>query len=558
MLSTLHISNIALIDKLDIVFDAGFSVLTGETGAGKSILIEAVNFVLGERTSREIIRTGAAKAQAEAVFFLPENSPAADFLRERELYEGEELTLYRELSQSGKNVCRVNGTLVSGGELKELGDLLVDLHGQHQHQSLLRAKAHLGMLDAFAGSDADGLIGKLREQRRTALHAKAELAKLDKDSAERERRLDMLRYQVQEIEAAALVDGEEEQLLETRARMQNAQAIVDGLRTAYDALYGEDGALGKLSDAARALLPIAEFDAEYTDAAERTDEAYYSLEDVARNLRAAGDSFSYDPRVQEETENRLMQIAQLKRKYGADIREILAYWEKADKEIQLLDDSEGSRASLQRQLSRATADFSASAQALSSRRKTAAAVLSKALIAELAELGMPGAKFSVAFTALPAEAFGENGLDEVEFLLSANKGEAEKPLAKVASGGEISRIMLAFKVALASADKIGTLIFDEIDSGISGLVANAVAQKMRKLAASHQLLCVTHLPQIASQANVHYQVYKQTEGESTHSYVRRLSHDERVRELARIMGGEAGNEAAIKHAQEMLHIVVSG
>ncbi|MCL2696002.1 MAG: DNA repair protein RecN, partial [Clostridiales bacterium] len=465
---------------------------------------------------------------------------------------GEGLTLYRELSAAGKSVCRVNGTLVSGGELKELGDLLVDLHGQHQHQSLLRAKTHLTLLDAFAKSNADGLIDQLKAERQTALAAKTALERIQSDSALRERRLDMLRYQAQEIAAAGLTDGEEEDLLEVRARMQNAQAIVEGLHGAYDALYGEQGALPKLSDATRALTPIAAFHADYAAASECVGEAYYNLEDVARDLRGAIDEFRYDPTLQEETENRLMQIAQLKRKYGANIKEILAYWEEADREIQLLDDSEGNQVQLQAELNRAKAAYLVRAQKLSDRRKAAAAQLEKEIVRELQELGMPHAKFRVAFAPISPEILAENGLDEVEFLLSANLGESEKPLIKVASGGEISRIMLAFKVALRGADAIPTLIFDEIDAGISGLIANTVARKMRALSHSHQILCVTHLPQIAALANAHYQVIKEEQGGHTRSFVRQLAETERIIELARIMGGQAHDAAALEHAKEML------
>jgi len=552
VLTRLQVTNIALIDKSDIAFDAGFSVLTGETGAGKSILIESVSFVLGERASRESIRTGAEKASVEATFLLSPDSPVQSYLRQQQLDNGDELVLYRELSLSGRNVCRVNGTLVGTAELKTVGDLLVDLHGQHAHQSLLNPETHLALIDAYAKSDSDGLKSRTEEARQAALKAKRDLDLLKNGLLERERRIDALRFQIREIDAVAPVDGEEEQLEADRLRMRNAETIVEGLNTAYDALFAEGGALSTLTDARDALNRIGAYDEDYRRLSERTDDAYYSIEDVAYELRDSRDAFRYDPSLLEQTESRLAALQNLKRKYGATIAEILAYREKIGEEYQLLNDGENRVDALEKAYQTAVDSFGKLAKQLSDRRKSAAQKLMKETVSELAEMGMPHAVMETAFTELPKETLSETGIDEAAFLLSANRGEPVKPLVKVASGGEMSRIMLAMKAALSDADRIETLIFDEIDTGISGMVANAVAEKMRALGRKHQVLCVTHLPQIAAYADTQYVAYKYSDAEKTHSVTRRLTEGERPKEIARIMGSGEDDAAAMEHAKRLL------
>ena len=552
MLTRLQVTNIALIDKSDIAFDAGFSVLTGETGAGKSILIESVSFVLGERASRESIRTGAEKASVEAIFLLSPDSPVQSYLRQQQLDNGDELVLYRELSLSGRNVCRVNGTLVGTAELKTVGDLLVDLHGQHAHQSLLNPETHLALIDAYAKSDSDGLKSRTEEARQAALKAKRDLDLLKNGLLERERRIDALRFQIREIDAVAPVDGEEEQLEADRLRMRNAETIVEGLNAAYDALFAEGGALSTLTDARDALNRIGAYDEDYRRLSERTDDAYYSIEDVAYELRDSRDAFRYDPSLLEQTESRLAALQNLKRKYGATIAEILAYREKIGNEYQILNDGENRVDALEKAYQTAVDSFGKLAKQLSDRRKSAAQKLMKETVSELAEMGMPHAVMETAFTELPKETLSETGIDEAAFLLSANRGEPVKPLVKVASGGEMSRIMLAMKAALSDADRIETLIFDEIDTGISGMVANAVAEKMRALGRKHQVLCVTHLPQIAAYADTQYVAYKYSDAQKTHSVTRRLTEGERPKEIARIMGSGEDDAAAMEHAKRLL------
>ena len=551
MLRHLTISNIALIDKLSLDFEEGFSALTGETGAGKSIVIEAVGLALGERAYRESIRTGAQKGSVEALFTVQEGTPAAEYLLEHELYDGEEVVLYRELYMSGKSVCRINGTLVSAAELKTVGDLLVDMHGQHAHQSLLNDKTHLGLLDAFAESDRDGLLTRMQQERRQALDARSAREKLQSSLKERARRLDVIAYELKEIDSAQLQPGEEEQLETRKKQLQNFAAIEENLQAAYDALYEEQGALNQISEAKRCLSALGEYGEEYQAAAQQTEEAYYSLEDVAYSLRDALNGLSFDPNALDEIESRLYQIEQLKRKYGANIEEILEYGETLRAEQAELLGGEDRLTELEQAEQAAISAFTADARLLSERRKAGANRLKQAIEANLKDMGMPFASFSAGFSPLSPEDLSENGVDEMSFLFSANKGEPEKPLVRVASGGEISRVMLAFKAALSHADAIDTLIFDEIDTGISGLIANSVAKKMQELSRAHQLLCVTHLAQIAARADRQYYIYKETLGESTRSAVKPLSEEERPAELARIMGS-VNDPLAIQHARNLL------
>ncbi len=552
MLTRLKIANIALIDKSDIVFDAGFSVLTGETGAGKSILIESVGFVLGERASRENIRTGADRAAVEATFLLDQSSPARTFLEAHQLDNGDELVLYRELSTSGRNVCRVNGTLVNTAELKELGDLLVDLHGQHAHQSLLNVETHLGLIDAYAKSNGDRLKDRVEEARQSALKIAHDLHVLKSNLRERERRIDTIRYQIKEIDAVAPVDGEEEQLEADRSKMRNAETIVEGLNAAYEALFSESGALSSLTEARNALNRIGEYDPAYRAMSERTDDAYYAIEDVAYELRDGREAFRFDPEFLEQTESRLAALMNLKRKYGATLSEVIEYRDRLEAELNVLTDGDNQVDALEAAYADAVNTFGKLAKMLSDRRKEAARVLCKEAVGQLNDMGMQSAKLEAAFTELSVDQLSETGIDAVEFLLSANRGEPLKPLTKVASGGEMSRIMLAMKAALSDADRIETLVFDEIDTGISGMVANTVARKMRALGEKHQVLCVTHLPQIAAYADAQYVAYKYSDAQKTHSITRRLTESERPKELARIMGGEETDQSAMEHAKTLL------
>lgn len=557
MLKQLSIQNVALIDRQQIQFDNGFSVLTGETGAGKSIIIEALNFVLGERASRELVKSGEEKASVEAAFRLAPNEPVLEVLQEQgiECEADGELTIYREFSLSGKNVCRANGTLINASVLKLLGDALVDIHGQHAHQSLLDEKKHITLLDRFAGREALELKAQVAQAYQKASEAKRLLNAAQLNEQERARRCDLLSYQIQEIEAANLIVGEEEQLEEQRSLLQNAQAVMEGLEGSSGALLGgendETGALELFSVALHQLDGIAQYRADYAQLAEKMHALYYDLEDASYTLRSYRTDFSFEPGMLDEIETRLELISTLKRKYGANIAEILAYREQCIVELDQINNAEERRDQLTSEYAAHKQVYEERSNQLSETRKQAAQRLTERILPELSDLGMPHAAFEVRFETLNGEIPSANGIDSVEFLLSTNRGEPVKALSKVASGGELSRIMLSFKSVLADLDGIPTMVFDEIDSGISGQIGTALAVKMRQIARNHQVLCITHLPQIAAYANQQYYVYKEESGEHTRSNAVLLDETQRAREIARIMGS-AGDAVALEHAQRLI------
>ena len=557
MLKQVSIHNIALIDQQSIAFFGGFSVLTGETGAGKSIIIEALNFVLGERASRELIKSGEEKASVEATFSLTAGEPVMETLAEQGIdCEDNELTLYREFSSSGKNICRANGTLINTGVLKLIGDALVDIHGQHAHQSLLDEKRHISLLDRFAGKDALEIKTRVAEAYQKATEAKRLLHAAQYNEQERARRIDLLSYQIKEIDVASLTEGEEEQLEEQRGLLQNAQAVMEGLAGANDALSGDEGesggALSSFSVALHMLDGIAHLSADYQQLSDKLHAIYYDLEDASYTLRDYRSEFSFEPGMLDDIESRLELLAQLKRKYGANIAEILVYREKGAAELELIENAEERREQLTADYDAAKREYDALSQTLSQLRKSAAERMSARLLPELSDLGMPHAAFSAKFETLSGEIPSANGTDDVEFLLSTNRGEPVKPLSKVASGGELSRIMLSFKSVLADLDGIPTMVFDEIDSGISGQIGTAVAVKMRQIANNHQVLCITHLPQIAAYANQQYLVYKEETGEHTRSNAVLLTPEQRAGEIARIMGSGSADTVAREHAQQLI------
>ena len=557
MLKELSIHNIALIDHQSIAFFGGFSVLTGETGAGKSIIIEALNFVLGERASRELVKSGEEKASVEATFALLAGEPVFEVLSEQGIdCEENELTLYREFSINGKNVCRANGTLINAGALKLIGDALVDIHGQHAHQSLLDEKKHIGLLDRFAGKDALDMKVRVSQAYHKATEAKRLLSAAQFNEQERTRRIDLLSYQIKEIDAANLTIGEEEQLEEQRGLLQNAQAVMEGLEGANAALSGDEaengGALASFSVALHMLDGIARLSADYLQLSEKLHALYYDLEDASYTLRDFRTEFTFEPGMLDEIETRLELISTLKRKYGANIEEILSYRDKSQQELELIDNAEERREQLAADYAAAKADYDSLSQELSALRKQAAERMSARLLPELSDLGMPHAAFSAKFETLSGEIPSANGTDDVEFLLSTNRGEPVKALSKVASGGELSRIMLSFKSVLADLDGIPTMVFDEIDSGISGQIGTAVAVKMRQISRNHQVLCITHLPQIAAYASQQYLVYKEETGEHTRSNAVLLTQEQRAKEIARIMGSVGVDSVALEHAQQLI------
>ncbi len=553
MLQSLSVSNVALIEKQGITFYDGFSVLTGETGAGKSIIVESLSFVLGERANRDLIKSGAQKASVEAVFSLRSGEPVCTVLKDNELLPDDgTLVLYREFSETGKSVCRVNGTLIPASMLKLIGDALVDIHGQHEHQALLNPKLHLRMLDSLGGDELARLRSELSADYAVAYEAGKKLRSAEIDEHERERRCDLISYQLAEIDKAGLSEEEEAALLERRGVLQNAQAIMESLVESSEIISGETGVLPLLSQALRSLEGIAGFHGDYAALHDALQEAYYAIEEASYGLRDQKDSFSFEPDALNQLEWRLETISSMKRKYGDSVSDILRYRDKISEEYELLSTSEERRDALKRSYSAAQHSYMEKAERLSTLRKSTAEALRSRLLPELSDLGMPHAEFEVRFERLAGELPSSEGLDDIEFMLSTNKGEPVKPLAKVASGGEISRIMLAFKSVLADLDGIPTMVFDEIDSGISGKIGTSVAEKMRQLASSHQILCITHLPQIAAHAQRQYLVYKETTESGTRSAAKLLSDDERAKEIARIMGAGSDDSLALAHAQSLL------
>jgi DNA repair protein RecN (Recombination protein N) len=555
MLRRLYIENIALIDSLELEFGEGFNVLTGETGAGKSIIIDAVNFVLGERASRELIKYGAQKARAEAVFSMDGGAAASELLKEQDIEcEDNEIVLSRELTAAGKNTCRLNGTLVSVALVKRVSDLLIDIHGQHEHQSLLALENHTGFLDAFDHASIRPKLEKLQSLCSEYAQARTEKNAGFGSEAERARETDMLSFQCEEIAKAALVPGEDETLAAQRLLLMNAERIQSSLDEAHALLASGEGenALSAVDGAKKRLRDISALSADYEAMFAKLEEAYYNLEDIAYTVRDARDSLDFNPEALEATEERLRVISDLKRKYGGTIGEILEYAQRAQKRLESLVKVDERAAELDAKLAEISSEYAKIDAELLLLRKNAAGRLRTQVLAHMADLGLNRADFSAVFSPAQSGELKPEGTVNAEFMLTTNPGEPLKPLSKVASGGELSRIMLCFKAIFADQDRIGTLIFDEIDTGISGKVAAVVGEKMLGIASCHQVICVTHLPQIAALADAHYVVEKKVENERTSVDVKRLDREGKYRRIAQMMDGDPDSQYAYEHAKVLI------
>lgn len=555
MLQSLYLENIALIEKLGIELFPGFNVLTGETGAGKSIIIDAVNFVLGERTSRDLIRNGAARAKVEAVFNLNEGDAAfaaLDALRIE--YDGNELILSRELSAAGRNACRVNGTLVPVASLKSVSDTLVDIHGQHEHQALLDAENHISYLDAYCHAESLPIIEKIDAivSRRNELMLKRNSG--FSSEREREREMDMLRYQIEEIASANLEAGEEERLNAEKTVLLNAERIRTALETAHMALSGaeEGSALSAIDTARRSMRDIAALNKDYEALGDKIEELYYAAEDISFVLRDTSENVESDMQRLEEIEQRLKLISDLKRKYGRTVEDVIDFGKDAGTKLNELENAEALAAELDAKLDKLKAEYNVAADELSKVRRAAGDRLKRDVLNELKDLGMAKAMFDVALSDASGGESRKGGRETAEFMLSANPGEPLKPLEKVASGGELSRIMLCFKSIFADNDRVPTLIFDEIDTGISGRTAAVVGEKMLGIAKKHQVICVTHLAQIAALADAHLMVRKYDDGKNTFVETRQLNEEEKVQRIAQMMDGESDSPSALTHARELI------
>jgi len=555
MLQSLYLENIALIEKLGIELFPGFNVLTGETGAGKSIIIDAVNFVLGERTSRDLIRNGAARAKVEAVFSLNEGDAAFAALDALGIeYDGNELILSRELSAAGRNACRVNGTLVPVASLKSVSDTLVDIHGQHEHQALLDAENHISYLDAYCHAESLPIIEKIDAivSRRNELMLKRNSG--FSSQREREREMDMLRYQIEEIASANLEAGEEERLNAEKTVLLNAERIRTALETAHMALSGaeEGSALSAIDTARRSMRDIAALNKDYEALGDKIEELYYAAEDISFVLRDTSENVESDMQRLEEIEQRLKLISDLKRKYGRTVEDVIDFGKDAGTKLNELENAEALAAELDAKLDKLKAEYNVAADELSKVRRAAGDRLKRDVLNELKDLGMAKAMFDVALSDASGGEPRKGGRETAEFMLSANPGEPLKPLEKVASGGELSRIMLCFKSIFADNDRVPTLIFDEIDTGISGRTAAVVGEKMLGIAKKHQVICVTHLAQIAALADAHLMVRKYDDGKNTFVETRQLNEEEKVQRIAQMMDGESDSPSALTHARELI------
>ena len=551
MLSQLYIENIAVIRQATIDFQQGFHVFTGETGAGKTILISAINAVLGGRTFKEIIRTGETRATVSALF----TEISEELCKKIEVLgyplEDNQLLVQREIDLSGKGQCRLDGRPATAAMLREVCSLLIDIHGQHDNQELLSAEKHLGFLDSYGAYPQEMAAYTAAYER--MCECAARLDKLQMDESYKLQRMDILQFQIKEIGDAKLTDGEEERLVEQQKRIRNAERITESLGAVYTLLNGNGeemrGALEALEEVSTELDTASKYLTEFGGYSEKLSDAYYMLEELGSRARDTLEDADFDPRQLDDIESRLDTIYKLKKKYGNSIAEILEYFERISEEYQSLELSDELTAHLQRELDEANLVLHTVAEALTACRLAAAAEFSERVEQELAYLDMAGVRFSIPRREKP---YGPTGADEMEFMICTNTGEEAKPLAKIASGGELARIMLAIKNVLAEKDGIGTIIFDEVDTGVSGRAAQKIGKKLAEVARHRQVICVTHLAPVAACAAHHYRIYKTVEDGRTFTRVEELTRPQRVQELARIMVGENITDSALKSAEEML------
>ena len=548
MLELLHIENIAIIEAADIEFAPGFNALTGETGAGKSIVIDSLSAVLGQRTSRELIRTGAEKAFVSAAF----SGMAPELTEELGIQPEADgtLLLQREIQTDGKNVCRVNGRPVTVGQLRALGARLLNIHGQHDGQQLLDEEQHIVYLDSFGR--VESLAITYAEKYKNFTDIRRQIGALQMDEAEKARRVDTLQYQIEELRRAKLKSGEEEELTARRGMLRNAEKFLDAVAGADYALNGDDsggGALSALRQAQDALSGVRHLDDAFGQLYERLGEAYSEVYDIAATVEDKRGELDVSPGELDRVESRMDLLYRLKKKYGATVEDMLDYQARCEAELAQIEDAGDTLARLEQALSKAEKEARQAAQALSDARKAAADRLTAQILTELQQLDMGKIRFAVNFAEKPLDS---DGMDTVRFLMSANVGEELRPIHKIASGGELARIMLAMKNVLSEQDHVGTMVFDEVDTGVSGRAAQKVAEKMARISRRKQVLCVTHLPQLAAMADTHFSVEKGERNGRTYTEVRRLDREQRRQELARLTGGSHVSQTMLDGAEELL------
>ena len=553
MIELLHIENIVVIDKADVKFGPGLNVLTGETGAGKSIVIDALSAVTGGRTSRELVRTGAGSASVTAVF---SGVDVSDWCEDNGVEPDEDgkLFLMRKITDDGKNTCRVNGCPVTVGQLRELGGRLIDIHGQNDGRKLMDEKAHRSYLDIF------GRLEKVHATYLTAYKAlrdkQSEIEKLSMDESEKERRLDMLRFQLDELDKADIKPGEFEEKTARRDLLKNASKVTASLDGALYSLYGGDdtnGAVSLIGEAQQQISAAERYSDSFAALSQRINDLLYAAEDVTEELRDLRDELDFSPGELDSLETRLDTLRRLMRKYGDGEAELITYRENCRQELEEIEFSSDRLMRLEKQLEQLKADALEKARALSDKRKAAAKTLEKRIKKELSGLNMAGVSFEVDFAPVRGEyGLDESGCDEVRFLMSANAGQAAGRIKNIASGGELSRIMLALKNVLTENDEDATMVFDEVDAGVSGVAAQRVGEKLSDVSRNRQVLCVTHLMQLAVMADVHFEIKKKTEKGRTFTYVTELDEQGRTYEIARLTGGENVTQTTLLSAAEQL------
>lgn len=551
MLRELQIWNVALIEYVNISFDSGFCVLTGETGAGKSIVIDSINAVLGSRVTREMIKTGYDKATVEAAFDVTD--AVKQKLEDFGIEYDDTVILYREIHLNGKNVCRVNGHLVSVGNLHEIAAKLVNIHGQHDNQTLLNKENHIDLLDKFGGVELFALSGKYATTWEKHSEVRSSLRHLNKEESERIRELDMLEYQINEIAEAKTHIGEDEELIQRRDYLRNIATIKENLLSAYAYLSGdgENSVVHSISSAVKNLETLKKFGSNFEQLGTNLSEVMYELEDVVSALRDECEDAEFNPNELEEIEERLDLLQNLKKKYGPELADVFDFAEEAESKRRALLQTKVDYKELKEKEERLRSELLDMAKRLTVARKEAAEVLENGITGNLQDLEMKNAELKVSFDE-SNRVLNEKGADVVEFLISANKGEALKPLAKVASGGELARVMLAIKGIISQIDEVQTLIFDEIDSGLGGVAAQKTGMKLTELSKQHQVICVTHQAQIASYADAQYLITKRQNGERTVTEVEQIDSDKRVTEIARLLSGNEAQEISKIHAAELL------
>jgi DNA repair protein RecN (Recombination protein N) len=554
LLSELSIKNFAIIEALSVSFEKGLTVLTGETGAGKSIIIDAIHLLVGGRGSAEFVRHGEAKAEIEGLFQLEPQHPVAAKALEFgiEIEEGM-IVLRRDISRTGKSVCRINGKLVTISTLREIGSTLVDIHGQHEHQDLMDETRHLPLLDQFGIEEISPSITEYQDVFHRFEQVNKKLKSLSENEQKTAHRLDLIQFQFDEIQNAKLKLNEDDELFEEKKKLANFEKVFESLQTSYNALRGDQKGLDWISMAMGHLEDAAALDTVYKESYELVMNSFYQLEDVTSALRAELDGMEYDPQRLIEIEERLNEINQLKRKYGKTIEEIVEYAAKIEEEIETLQNKETHIDQLEKELSSIKKDLILEAKQLTEIRKRWAVRLSKLIHNELKELYMAKTVFEIRFESILPH-FSRNGVDHVEFFISTNPGEPLKPLSKIASGGELSRIMLALKSIFSKHQGVTSIIFDEVDTGVSGRVAQSIAEKIYKVAVDSQVLCISHLPQVAAMADTHLFISKVTKDGRTKTAVSPLSSEEKIKEIGRMISGVEITDLTKKHAEELLFL----